>query len=118
MAGLTFRHIHGEQDADAVCAIHMGRKERDQIDPLSTVESLPSRDQVLATLSPVVKENHQDRTLLAEVNERGIDVIRLHTVAEFRTRARELYGSPGFRVLKEFPRYRKPFALDNGEKMA
>jgi len=38
---------------------------------------------------------------------RGIDVIRLNTVAEFRTRARDLYYSVGFRVLKEFPRYRK-----------
>jgi predicted GNAT family acetyltransferase len=53
---------------------------------------------------------------LQALRERGIDVIRLHTVAEFRTRARELYGSLGFRVLKEFPRYPKPFALDNGEK--
>lgn len=39
---------------------------------------------------------------------RGVDVIRLHTNADFRTRARDLYESVGFRVLKEFPRYRKP----------
>jgi len=39
---------------------------------------------------------------------RGIDVIRVHTVADFRTRAKDLYRSVGFRVLKEFPRYRKP----------
>jgi len=33
--------------------------------------------------------------------------VRLHTVAEFPTRARDLYASLGFRVLKESPRYRK-----------
>jgi mycothiol synthase len=40
---------------------------------------------------------------------RGVDVIRLHTNSDFRTRARDLYQSVGFRVLKEFPRYRKSF---------
>jgi len=44
---------------------------------------------------------------LWDLRERGVDVIRLNTVAEFRTRARDLYHSVGFRVLKEFPRYRK-----------
>ncbi len=43
------------------------------------------------------------------LRERGATVIRLGTVAEFRTRARDLYTGVGFRVLKEFPRYRKPF---------
>jgi ribosomal protein S18 acetylase RimI-like enzyme len=41
---------------------------------------------------------------------RGIDVIRIGTVSEFHTRARDLYTSVGFRVVKEFPRYRKPVA--------
>jgi mycothiol synthase len=44
---------------------------------------------------------------LWDLHERGVDVIRLNTVAEFRTRARDLYHGVGFRVLKEFPRYRK-----------
>jgi ribosomal protein S18 acetylase RimI-like enzyme len=34
--------------------------------------------------------------------------VRLHTVAEFPTQAHRLYSGLGFRVLKEFPRYRKP----------
>jgi mycothiol synthase len=38
---------------------------------------------------------------------RGVEDIRLRTVAEFRTRASDLYRSVGFRVLKEFRRYRK-----------
>ncbi|MBN1873449.1 MAG: GNAT family N-acetyltransferase [Anaerolineae bacterium] len=45
---------------------------------------------------------------LHTLRARGATVIRLCTVAEFRTRARDLYHSVGFRVLKEFPRYRKP----------
>jgi len=47
---------------------------------------------------------------LHNLRARGIDVIRLHTVADFRTRARDLYHNVGFRVLKEFPRYRKLFS--------
>jgi len=45
---------------------------------------------------------------LHDLRGRGIDIIRIGTVAEFRTRARDLYYRAGFRVLKEFPRYRKP----------
>jgi ribosomal protein S18 acetylase RimI-like enzyme len=44
---------------------------------------------------------------LRQLREQGEQVIRLNTVAEFKTRASELYRSVGFRVLKEFPRYRK-----------
>jgi len=45
---------------------------------------------------------------LHSLRARGIGVVRLHTRADFRTHARDLYHSVGFRVLKEFPRYRKP----------
>lgn len=38
---------------------------------------------------------------------KGPMVIRLFTGAEFRTRARDLYASMGFRVVKTFGRYRK-----------
>lgn len=44
---------------------------------------------------------------LWDLRQRGLTVIRLNTVAEFPTRARDLYTSVGFRLLKEFPRYRK-----------
>jgi tRNA(Arg) A34 adenosine deaminase TadA len=44
---------------------------------------------------------------LWNLRQRGEQVIRLNTVAEFRTRAQDLYRSVGFRLLKEFPRYRK-----------
>jgi ribosomal protein S18 acetylase RimI-like enzyme len=45
---------------------------------------------------------------LFELQSRGMAVVRLHTMAEFPTQAHQLYRSLGFRVLKEFPRYRKP----------
>ena len=44
---------------------------------------------------------------LLGLRERGVAVVRLHTVREFPTRAWQLYESLGFRTLKEFPRYRK-----------
>jgi ribosomal protein S18 acetylase RimI-like enzyme len=47
---------------------------------------------------------------LHDLRSRGVDVVRLHTRTDFRTRAVDLYTSLGFRVLKEFPRYRKPLA--------
>jgi ribosomal protein S18 acetylase RimI-like enzyme len=45
---------------------------------------------------------------LLDLRARGVDVVRLHTMGEFPTRARDLYEALGFRVLKTFPRYRKP----------
>jgi mycothiol synthase len=45
---------------------------------------------------------------LDELRRRNVSVIRLSTVAEFPTRAVHLYHSAGFRVIKTFPRYRKP----------
>ena len=39
----------------------------------------------------------------------GIPFVRLFTQAENPTKAYRLYESAGFRVLKEFPRWRKPF---------
>lgn len=46
---------------------------------------------------------------LQALRERGAVDIRLCTVAEFRTRACDLYTSAGFRVLHQNIRYRKPF---------
>ena len=46
---------------------------------------------------------------LHALQARGVETIRLHTNANFRTRAIDLYRSLGFQVVKEFPRYRKDF---------
>jgi ribosomal protein S18 acetylase RimI-like enzyme len=53
---------------------------------------------------------------LREIRSRGVTEIRLHTRDDFRTRARDLYAQLGFRVLKEFPRYRKPLHGDSPEQ--
>jgi ribosomal protein S18 acetylase RimI-like enzyme len=45
---------------------------------------------------------------LADLHERGVQRVRLHTDANNRHGARSLYEKIGFSVVKEFPRYRKP----------
>ena len=82
IAGLSFRPVRGEQDADALHAIHVGRKDHDGVDPLSTMESLPSRDQVLASLSKAVAENQHDQYLVAQVDERVIGYSRIQSWPE------------------------------------
>lgn len=63
------------------------------------------------SVRPAWRRKGLARALLAralrELRGRGVEVIRLNTVAEFRTRAMDMYGSVGFRMLKEFLRYRK-----------
>ncbi len=63
------------------------------------------------SVRPVYRKRGLARCLLLEalhtLRQRGLQEIRLHTVAEFPTRARDLYTSVGFRVLKVHPRYRK-----------
>ena len=44
---------------------------------------------------------------LKVVQTRGAEIARLHTLNE-NTPAQALYARLGFRLLKEFPRYRKP----------
>ena len=82
IAGLSFRHIHGVEDADALHAIHVGRKDHDRVDLLSTMEGLPSRDQVLASLSKAISENRQDQYLVAQVDERVIGYSRISSWPE------------------------------------
>jgi ribosomal protein S18 acetylase RimI-like enzyme len=63
------------------------------------------------SVRPVYRRRGLARALLAraldELRARDVEVVRLHTMAEFPTQAVDLYRSLGFRVLKEFPRYRK-----------
>jgi len=65
------------------------------------------------SVRPTWRRRGLARALLSDalcgLRDRGVDVIRLHTRADFPTRARDLYESLGFRVLKEFPRYRKRY---------
>ncbi len=63
------------------------------------------------SVRPAYRRRGLARALLARqldaLRARGVAVVRLHTMAEFPTQAVNLYHSLGFRVLKEFPRYRK-----------
>jgi mycothiol synthase len=63
------------------------------------------------SVRPAWRRRGLGRALVARavhgLRARGMDVIRLHTNSNFPTRAKDLYQSVGFRVLKEFPRYRK-----------
>ena len=53
------------------------------------------------------------------LREKGVSIVRLHTVSEFPTQAKNLYGSVGFHVRKALPRYRKPKdATKAGEERA
>lgn len=64
------------------------------------------------SVRPAYRRKGLARALLLQALEtlrlRGIEDIRLHTVAEFRTRACDLYTSVGFRTIRLNPRYRKP----------
>jgi mycothiol synthase len=46
---------------------------------------------------------------LDDLHDRSIGTVMIHTVEDFRTHAKDLYASMGFRLLKRFPRYRKPW---------
>jgi len=63
------------------------------------------------SVRPAYRRRGLARALLAAALDKlracEVTVVRLHTMAEFPTRAVDLYRSLGFRTLKEFPRYRK-----------
>jgi ribosomal protein S18 acetylase RimI-like enzyme len=64
-----------------------------------------------ASVRPAWRRQGLARALLTrailDLRSRDLTVIRLATGAEFRTRARDLYASLGFHVVKAFPSYRK-----------
>jgi mycothiol synthase len=66
LAGLSFRSVRGEEDADALYAVHAGRLAHDQVDPVSSYEDLPSCDGLAAELSKAVVEARQDQWLVAQ----------------------------------------------------
>ncbi len=75
--GLRFRSICGEEDADGLYAIHVGRIAHDGVDPLSTVEGLPSRGDLRASLSRAVAAHQQNQWLVAQVNDRIVGYSRI-----------------------------------------
>jgi ribosomal protein S18 acetylase RimI-like enzyme len=65
--GLSFRPLRGPEDAEALCAVHAGRRERDGVDPRSLLEGIPTPEYVRSVLSNAVEANQQDRWLVAQV---------------------------------------------------
>ncbi len=82
LAGLVFRSLQGPTDAAALCAVHYARQERDQIDPLSTSEGLPLREQVEEMLSGVVAAGKEGNWLIAQVEGQVVGYTRLSGWAE------------------------------------
>ncbi len=72
LPGLSFRRIRGEQDAEALHAVHSGRMAHDQVDPVSRFEDLPSCEGLRESLSQAVAEGRQDQWLVAEVREQVV----------------------------------------------
>jgi ribosomal protein S18 acetylase RimI-like enzyme len=64
------------------------------------------------SVRPAYRRRGLARALLARqldvLRARGVAIVRLHTMAEFPTRAVDLYRDLGFETVKVFPRYRKP----------
>lgn len=65
--GLSFRCPAGEQDAEALAAIHAGRAVRDAIDPLSMLESVPTVEELHTRLAQLSAEGQLERWLIAEI---------------------------------------------------
>ena len=72
LPGLTFRPLVGVSDADTLAAIHIARAEHDGVDPLSTTESIWTRADFVKSLDAMVEAGSSDRTILAEIDGRGI----------------------------------------------
>jgi mycothiol synthase len=70
--GLHFRSIRGEDDADALCAVHAGRITRDAVDCLSKLEDWPSLDGLCNDLSDAIAAGEPDAWLVAQVNDRVV----------------------------------------------
>lgn len=70
--GLHFRHALGETDAEALCAVHAGRMERDGIDPRSPYDGLPGVDEMRAALAGEAAEQRQGQRLIAEVDRQVV----------------------------------------------
>ena len=70
--GLCSRSPGGDQDvgaeANAIAAVHTGRAERDAVDPLSTLESIPTAAEIRAALAQAAAVQQLDRWLAAEIN--------------------------------------------------
>jgi GNAT superfamily N-acetyltransferase len=70
--GLSFRSIRGEQDADALYAVHIGRIAHDGVDLSLHHEDVPSADSLRYHLSQAVTAREQDQWLVVQIHERVV----------------------------------------------
>jgi mycothiol synthase len=80
--GLCFRSILGEEDAEALYAVHTGRSARDGIDPLSAFEDIPSRDNLHGALAQAVEAQQEDQWLVAQVNQQVVGYSQIGSWSE------------------------------------
>lgn len=76
--GLSLRPIRGEQDAEALYAVHTGRLARDQVDLQLHHEDMPSLDGLRSELSQAVAAGEQDYWLVAQIHERVVGYSQLN----------------------------------------
>jgi GNAT superfamily N-acetyltransferase len=67
--GLRFRPFAGASDADALLYVHTSRAEHDGVDPLSTSESISTREEFIQSLAAMTEAGTADRTILAEIGD-------------------------------------------------
>lgn len=72
VSGLRFRSPYGEQDAYVLAAVHAGRAARDAVDPLSTLESIPTVEDIRGALVQAAAARQLDHRLVAEVGEQVV----------------------------------------------
>jgi ribosomal protein S18 acetylase RimI-like enzyme len=75
--GLRFRPIFGEEDTDALYAVHTGRITRDGVDISSHHEDFPTREGMRADLAHAAAAGEQDQWLVVQVDERVVGYSQL-----------------------------------------
>lgn len=70
--GLSFRKPAGEQDAEALAAVHAGRAARDAVDPLSLQESIPTAEEMRSNLVQLAASQQTERWLIAEIDRQVV----------------------------------------------
>lgn len=70
--GLKIRSIRGEEDAEALYAVHVGRIDRDQVDLSLHREDMPSMERLRRFIAQAVTDNEQDYWLVVQVQEQVV----------------------------------------------
>jgi ribosomal protein S18 acetylase RimI-like enzyme len=77
--GLSFRPLRGEEDTEALYAIHTGRVAHDQVDLSLHREDMPSLESLRRYISQTVVNSEQDYWLVAQVNGQVVGYTQIET---------------------------------------